>query len=375
MSARRRLVLELDPDQKGPVGALRDERDVEIPFAGWLAFASALDQALNMPPARAGRADAGGPTRRRLRDDLVHGGASDYFSVVQRKVLQPNDFEDLAALEQRLLAFGRHYEQIATPFEWKLTRRDLDRPLTRLDYTAERRVGLRAADRDAIRQDGQTSKNLAATGPGRQHRPPKRRVFATGPLRRPSEPTRPRAEHLVLRSARIWMTLRSDLLTAGTMTRRLLRLGERPRARALTWLPRRTNCGHRTTETDRTAGFRRQAKACSRCGFGFLFELLDDYYPAPDTAFLVCDSEGRVIGCGRGSFERTGLDDERVIGRQVRDVRPALRERRRSRGHRARVGVRALNKPVSSTPRAICPPLRRPTSFPPTMTTAACCWS
>jgi hypothetical protein len=27
-----------------------------------------------------------------------------------------------------------------------------------------------------------------------------------------------------------------------------------------------------------------------------------------------------VIGCGRGSFELTGLDDERVIGRSVRDV-------------------------------------------------------
>ena len=77
------------------------------------------------------------------------------------------------------------------------------------------------------------------------------------------------------------------------------------------------NCGHRTTETDRTAGFRRQAKGCSRCGFGFLFELLDDYYPAPDAAFFVCDAEGRVIGCGRGSFELTGLDDEKVIGRPV----------------------------------------------------------
>jgi hypothetical protein len=41
------------------------------------------------------------------------------------------------------------------------------------------------------------------------------------------------------------------------------------------------NCGHRTTESDRTAGFRREAKGCARCGFGFLFELLDDYYPAP----------------------------------------------------------------------------------------------
>jgi DDE superfamily endonuclease len=30
-----------------------------------------------------------------------------YFSVVQRKVLTPNDFADLDTLEERLLAFGR----------------------------------------------------------------------------------------------------------------------------------------------------------------------------------------------------------------------------------------------------------------------------
>jgi len=80
------------------------------------------------------------------------------------------------------------------------------------------------------------------------------------------------------------------------------------------------NCGHRTTESERTAGFRREPKGCSRCGFAFLFELLDDYYPAPNAAFFVCDQEGRVIGCGRGSFELTGLDDERVIGRPVGEV-------------------------------------------------------
>jgi DDE superfamily endonuclease/Homeodomain-like domain len=68
-----------------------------------------------------------------------------YFSVAQRKVLQPNDFADLDQLEQRLLAFGRHYEQIATPFEWKFTRHDLDRLLTRLDNSGDRRVELRAA--------------------------------------------------------------------------------------------------------------------------------------------------------------------------------------------------------------------------------------
>src|SRR6201985_4025307 len=80
------------------------------------------------------------------------------------------------------------------------------------------------------------------------------------------------------------------------------------------------SCGNRSSETDRTAGFSRQAKGCAKCGSGFLSELLDDYYPAPNAAFFVCDQQGRVIGCGRGSFELTGLDDERVIGRSAADV-------------------------------------------------------
>lgn len=56
-----------------------------------------------------------------------------YFSVVQRKALQPNDFADVNALQHHLLAFGRHYERIATPFEWKFTRHDLSRLLAKLD--------------------------------------------------------------------------------------------------------------------------------------------------------------------------------------------------------------------------------------------------
>jgi PAS domain-containing protein len=80
------------------------------------------------------------------------------------------------------------------------------------------------------------------------------------------------------------------------------------------------NCGHRSSASDRTAGFRNQARGCSKCGFAFLFELLDDYYPAPNAAFFVCDRAGRVIGCGRGSRELTGLSDEKVIGRPVGDV-------------------------------------------------------
>ena len=55
-----------------------------------------------------------------------------YFSVVQRKVLTPNDFLDLAEVEQRLLGFQRRYEQTAVPFDWRYTRADLDRFLQRL---------------------------------------------------------------------------------------------------------------------------------------------------------------------------------------------------------------------------------------------------
>ena len=80
------------------------------------------------------------------------------------------------------------------------------------------------------------------------------------------------------------------------------------------------NCGHRTTELDRNVAFTGQRKGCEKCGFAFLFELLDDYYPAPDAAFFVCDGEGRVVGCGRNSFAFTGLEEEDVIGRPVAEV-------------------------------------------------------
>jgi hypothetical protein len=55
-----------------------------------------------------------------------------YFSVVQRKVLTPNDFADLEVLAEHLIAFQERYEQAAEPFAWKFTRHDLDRLLSGL---------------------------------------------------------------------------------------------------------------------------------------------------------------------------------------------------------------------------------------------------
>jgi len=55
-----------------------------------------------------------------------------YFSVIQRKVLNPIDVADLDELQRRLLAFQCLYQQAAKPFEWKFTRQDLARLLQRL---------------------------------------------------------------------------------------------------------------------------------------------------------------------------------------------------------------------------------------------------
>jgi hypothetical protein len=55
-----------------------------------------------------------------------------YFSIIQRKVLTPNDFPDLRAVEQRLLAFEARYNDTAVPFNWRFTRADLERRLRQL---------------------------------------------------------------------------------------------------------------------------------------------------------------------------------------------------------------------------------------------------
>jgi PAS domain S-box-containing protein len=74
------------------------------------------------------------------------------------------------------------------------------------------------------------------------------------------------------------------------------------------------NCKERSIDHDRHEGLTRQAVACQRCGFGFLFELMDDYYPAPGTGLVVCDQGGRVLAAGRGVFELTGYTEDDLMG-------------------------------------------------------------
>jgi DDE superfamily endonuclease len=61
-----------------------------------------------------------------------------YFSIVQRKVLTPNDFRSLTAVKDRLLNFQAHYEATASPFQWTFTRRDLHRLLAKLAHPSRR---------------------------------------------------------------------------------------------------------------------------------------------------------------------------------------------------------------------------------------------
>ena len=77
------------------------------------------------------------------------------------------------------------------------------------------------------------------------------------------------------------------------------------------------NCKRRSVDTDGYEGFSSQAVQCRNCGFGFLYELLEDYYPAPATGFVVCDREARVLAAGRGVFELTGFRDGDLLGNDV----------------------------------------------------------
>jgi len=50
-----------------------------------------------------------------------------YFSIIQRKVLTPNDCTSLDELAERITAFGRRYSALNKPFAWRFTRQDLAR--------------------------------------------------------------------------------------------------------------------------------------------------------------------------------------------------------------------------------------------------------
>ena len=75
------------------------------------------------------------------------------------------------------------------------------------------------------------------------------------------------------------------------------------------------NCKNRSIDDDGRQGLLGQAVSCERCGFGFLFELLDDYYPPPTAGLVACDRDGRILAAGRGVFELTGYGEQELIGK------------------------------------------------------------
>ena len=74
------------------------------------------------------------------------------------------------------------------------------------------------------------------------------------------------------------------------------------------------NCKRRVIDADRREGLSHQPVGCSACGFGFLFELLEDYYPGPNTGLVVCDAELRILAVGRGILELSGYREQDLLG-------------------------------------------------------------
>ncbi len=56
-----------------------------------------------------------------------------YFSIIQRKVLTPNNFRSRAELKDCLLRFQDHYCAAARPCQWKFTRENLKALLSKLE--------------------------------------------------------------------------------------------------------------------------------------------------------------------------------------------------------------------------------------------------
>jgi PAS domain-containing protein len=78
------------------------------------------------------------------------------------------------------------------------------------------------------------------------------------------------------------------------------------------------NCKNRSIDHDRRESLTDPtAVGCHRCGFGFLFELMEDYYAAPSTGMVVCDADARILASGKGIFELTGFQEHELMGREI----------------------------------------------------------
>lgn len=65
-----------------------------------------------------------------------------YFSIIQRKVLTPNDFTSLDQVEDRLTAFEQRYNATARPFRWRFTPADLEDLMARIERHEQKELNL-----------------------------------------------------------------------------------------------------------------------------------------------------------------------------------------------------------------------------------------
>ncbi len=104
-------------------------------------------------------------------------------------------------------------------------------------------------------------------------------------------------------------------------------------------------CAFRESGSERNV--RHQPRGCSRCGFGFAFELLEDYYASPKTALIVCDRDRRILVAGHSAFAVTGYDEGELLGHEFAERLGLSRlPRRRSRRAQPRVGRAGARRPV-----------------------------
>ena len=120
--------------------------------SGIKPFSRLVDQVMSQPPYKTanrvfwiidnGSSHRGQPSIKRLKKKWgnaiavhlpIHASWLNqieiYFAIIQKKVLTPNDFPNLDAVEERLMNFQIRYQKVARSFSWKFTRKDLKEKL------------------------------------------------------------------------------------------------------------------------------------------------------------------------------------------------------------------------------------------------------
>jgi PAS domain-containing protein len=77
------------------------------------------------------------------------------------------------------------------------------------------------------------------------------------------------------------------------------------------------NCHTRAVDDDGLEGLSSDPLGCHHCDFGYMFEILEDFFPPEGAGFVTCDPDGRILSVGRGFFELTGFAEHDLLGKHV----------------------------------------------------------